>query len=150
MKVKTCPTCGNDIPERSARCRYCNSSQPLGSRSPVRRKYIYTVNLEAGFPSVEEGLARLETELLRAEHSGVHLVRVIHGWGSGGAGGKLKEACRVFLRQKVAARQIKGFLPGGDYSRDNPAGKSLINRYPKLKNSERSDRHNQGITFVEL
>ncbi|HHX86945.1 MAG TPA: hypothetical protein GX693_02060 [Firmicutes bacterium] len=150
MKAKTCSICGNDIPERSTRCRYCSSSQPLGARSPVRRKYIYTVNLEVGFPSVVEGLTKLETELLRAEHSGVHLIRVIHGWGSGGVGGKLKEACRVFLRQKVAARQIKSYLPGEDYSRESPAGRRLINRYPKLRGSERSDRYNQGITFVEL
>ncbi len=150
VETKLCPICGNDILEGAGRCHYCNSILLPGTRSPVRRNFIYTTNLEAGLPSVEEGLDRLETELLRAKHSGVHLMRVIHGWGSGGTGGKLREACRVFLRQKVAAGQIRSFLAGEDYCRGNPAGKKLIERYPKLRKSERSDRHNKGITFVEL
>lgn len=151
MIVKTCVTCGNDIPEASMRCRFCGSAQTAGRRPPGgKRKPVATVNVESGLPPVEEGLARLEEGLLRARHSGASLVRVIHGWGSGGTGGKLKKACRALLKQKISARQIKNFLPGEDYAGDSPAGRSLIGRYPDLKHSEHSDRHNPGITFVEI
>jgi len=150
MGYKICSTCGNDIPEESVRCCYCNSPQLAGRKPPVRGKYVYTVNLKAGLPSVEEGLARLETELMQAKHEGARLVRIIHGWGSSGIGGKLRESCRIFLGTKVFCGQIRAFLPGDDYSRENPSGRNLIKRYPVLKKSERADRNNKGITFVEL
>ncbi len=150
MRYKTCSTCGNDIPEESVRCCYCNSPQQAGRRPPVRGKYVYTVNLKAGLPSVEEGLARLETELMQAKHEGARLVRIIHGWGSSGAGGKLRESCRRFLGVKVINGQIRAFFPGDDFSPESSFGRNLIKRYPVLKKNERTDRHNRGITFVEL
>lgn len=147
-----CPTCGNEIPASSVKCRYCNSSQPRGrgARSAFGRRQIYTINLEAGLPTVQKGLDRLENELLKARRSGALLVRIIHGYGSKGVGGKIKEACRVFLNRKLAAGQIRGFLPGEDYFPGNPARRNLINRYPQLKSSERTDGNNKGITFVEF
>lgn len=101
-------------------------------------------------PSVEEGLERLERALQIAGHEGACILRIIHGYGSTGSGGKLKPACRAMLKQKIALRQIRGFLPGEDYSRSSSAGKALIKRHPALGRTERMDRCNPGITFVEM
>jgi len=101
-------------------------------------------------PSVEEGIARLEGELMRARQSGVRVVRVIHGWGSTGTGGILREACRVFLKRKLAVRQVANIIYGEDYSKTTNAGRELMNHCPELKGCERSDSQNPGITFVEL
>jgi hypothetical protein len=149
MKMKNCDTCGNEMPEMSMVCHFCGSHQraktPAGSRERLR-----TVNIEAGMPSVEDGLARLEGDLLRAKQSGVRVVRVIHGWGSTGTGGALRDACRAFLKRKLAVRQIAKVIHGEDYSRTTNAGRDLMNRCPELRGSERSDSQNPGITFVEL
>ena len=146
-----CEVCGNEMPDSLGRCGYCGSKQRLQrSVAPSRRNLIRTVNIESGLPVVQEGLARLEAELLRARHDGVQIVRVIHGWGSSGTGGKLRLACRAYLKQKLETRQIKSYLPGEEYYRSGGAGKNLLSRYPALKNSERKDRCNPGITFVEL
>jgi hypothetical protein len=101
-------------------------------------------------PSVEEALARLDGELLRARQSGVRVVRLIHGYGSTGTGGKLRDACRTLLSRQLGKRQIKQFIPGEDYSKAISAGRDLLGRFPELRNSEISDRQNPGITFVEL
>ena len=66
-------------------CRYCNAQQSAQATTR-RRGRLRTINIEAGMPLVEEGLARLEKELARAMQAGVDVVRVIHGYGSTGRG----------------------------------------------------------------
>ena len=147
--MKNCDTCGNGIPDRETVCRYCNAQQSAQATTR-RRGRLRTINIEAGMPLVEEGLARLEKELARAMQAGVDVVRVIHGYGSTGRGGKLRDACRTYLSRMRKARKIRTFLPGEDYSKTTNSGRNLISRCPDLRADERSDRQNPGITFVEL
>jgi len=111
---------------------------------------VRTVNIEANRPSVDEALERLEGELARAKQSGVRVMRLIHGWGSSGTGGKLRDACRAFLQRKLVARQVKSVVAGDNYSRATIGGRSLMERCPSLRECERSDAQNPGITFIEL
>lgn len=151
MDLKTCAVCGNDIALVATQCNFCGSLQPAGACLPARKRNpVSTVNIKAGLPVVEEGIARLEAELMRARHARVRLLRVIHGWGSGGSEGKLKKACRELLNDMWKSGQIKKIVTGEDYSKSSAPGKELIRRYPALKDSENSDRGNRGITFVEL
>lgn len=48
-----------------------------------------TLNLEAGFPSVDDAQRRLLAEMQSARQDGLRVLKVIHGWGSSGEGGKL-------------------------------------------------------------
>ncbi len=145
-----CEVCGNEIPAASKRCDFCGSYQRLGRTFSRRSSPVRNVNLEEGMPPVEEGLERLEEALRSARHEGVRVLRIIHGYGSSGSGGKIRKACRVLLKQKAGSRQIRGFLPGEDYSRETGAGRALIKRQPSLSRTEHADRGNPGITFVEL
>lgn len=145
-----CEVCGNEIPASSSRCVFCASDQRQGKTFSGKGSPMRNVNIEKGMPPVDEGLAHLEEALCIARHEGVRLLRIIHGYGSTGSGGKLKKACRAVLKQKAALKQIRGFLPGEDYSRSTGAGKALIRRHPALNRTERMDRYNPGITFVEL
>jgi hypothetical protein len=147
--MKNCDTCGNEIPDISMVCRFCGAHQRARTHAGPRER-LRTVNIEAGMPSVDEGLRRLESELIRAKQSGIRVVRVIHGWGSTGTGGSLRYACRAFLKGKLAARQITGIIYGEDYSGTTNVGRDLMNRCSELRSSERSDNQNPGITFVEL
>lgn len=147
--MKDCDVCGNEIDGTALQCRFCGSRQSLPAASGPRDS-LRTLNIEAGRPSVEEGLARLENDLARARLGGARVVRVIHGWGSTGTGGKLRDACRAYLNRELKARRVKAVVPGDDYSRASNAGRQLASRCPDLKRSERTDTHNPGITFVEL
>jgi hypothetical protein len=149
MKMKNCGTCGNEIPDISLICRFCGSHQRARMNAGPHER-LRTVNIEAGMPSVDEGLRRLEGELMRARQSGIRVVRVIHGWGSTGTGGALRDACRAFLKGKLVTRQIANIIHGEDYSRTTNAGRDLMNRCAELRSSERSDNQNPGITFVEF
>lgn len=148
--MKDCETCGNEIPDSEFQCRFCGSHQRLTRTQARSANNVRTVNIEANRPSVDEALERLESELARARQSSVRIIRLIHGWGSSGTGGKLREACRTYLQSKLGARQIKGVVPGDDYSRATVGGRRLMEKCPSLRASERSDAQNPGITFIEL
>ena len=148
--MKECDTCGNEIPDAAAQCPFCESRQTSVGRVAGPREPVRTINVEDGMPTVEQALARLERELYRARQSGVRVVRVIHGWGSSGTGGRLRLACRAFFQRELAAGRLRRVVEGDDYSRAASLGRDLQRRCHDLRDSERTDRHNPGITFVEL
>ena len=53
------------------------------------------------------------------------------------------------LSRMRKAGKIRTFLPGEDYSKTTNSGRKLMSRCPDLRDDERSDRRNPGITFVE-
>jgi hypothetical protein len=61
---------------------------------------VRVINLEEGFPTRDQAYQKLEAALVRARKDGVAVVKVIHGYGSTGAGGVLRFAIRGFLRQR--------------------------------------------------
>jgi hypothetical protein len=145
-----CAVCGNEIPEGSPECQFCNSMQPGGNRTAASREGVRTVNIKTGLPTVEDGLAKLESELRRARQDGVMVMRVIHGYGSGGTGGGLRAACRPALKREIRTGRVKRVLEGENYSKSTNAGREWMRRCPALKSSIRTDAGNPGITFVEL
>ena len=84
--VKICDTCGNEISDHATICPHCESHVSMDFPHWPRVK-IRTINLEAGFPTTEEALRRLENEMAGALQDGIRLVRLIHGYGSSGKGG---------------------------------------------------------------
>jgi len=147
--MKTCSLCGNPLPKSTSVCPYCNTQQS-GSVDNVKSLQIKTINLETGKPTAEEALAKLDRELNFARSGGIKVIRIIHGYGSSGYGGTIRDACRKYLRQKLTEGRIKAFIPGEDFSISNPKSLELTNQYHILKEKEKTDRKNPGITFVEL
>ncbi len=169
--MNICSVCGNEIEGYPAVCPYCGSnsgtvttgmisgrasSAPASARSTKGRKPsgsgggIITVNIESGMPDVAQALAQLDIRLGDARRQGAALVRVIHGWGSTGSGGRIKAALPSHLAGLKRRRAIRGFVPGDQFSISTRQGAALIDRYPVLKESMQTDRKNPGITFIEL
>ena len=61
---------------------------------PVRE-----LNLELGRPDAAEAIRRLAAEVEAARKMGTPAMKLIHGYGSSGKGGRLRTACRTWLRQ---------------------------------------------------
>ncbi len=110
---------------------------------------IRTINLEENLPTVEEALRRLETDMVRAWQDGVRIVRVIHGYGSSGVGGKLRHAVRAWLAQAARERRVASVVHGDEYSPHHPIVRKWLDQWPELRKSLPSDTHNRGSTFVE-
>lgn len=141
-----CATCGNEFKGRSS-CPYCGGLPQGYGRRRNRTTVIVTVNLEAGRPTVDDALARLDIELGAARMRGARLIRLIHGYGSSGEGGAIRSAVRMRLK---TLRPRCTIIPGESYSADTNGGRRLLASYPRLRESLRTDSHNPGITFVEL
>jgi hypothetical protein len=148
--MRICGRCGNDF-EGGGDCPYCGAFEvpSVGGRRR-KPKRIVTLNLEKDLPRVEEALAALDRQIAAARMEGVTLIRVIHGWGSSGTGGKIRTAVRRQLETNARTRHIRGFLPGERYSESTSGGRNLLATHTSLRASLRTDRENPGITFVEL
>lgn len=142
-----CQICGNEIERGSILCRFCGSAQEEGSPSanlPFLRK---TVNLKQGHPSLEKALARLTAEIETARREKVHVLILIHGYGSSGKGGVIREECRKALDYMRSKKEIGDFVPGEGGNKSGPA-KALFRRYPQLGSDKDFKINNPGITIV--
>lgn len=133
--VSVCPWCGED----------CIASVPRVSGDSHR-----LVNLEKGFPTVEQALKRLAMELESARLHGYLVLTLIHGYGSSGKGGKIKKAVRQRLFYDCHHGIVNTVVAGEDFSRRSGTGKQLLHRFPFLRTHPDLNRNNQGITIVVL
>ena len=70
------------------------------------------INLEEGRPTVSEGRERLIRELTLARDEKVRAVKLIHGYGSSGTGGRLRGEVRRYLGLLKEQKRIVDFIPG--------------------------------------
>lgn len=111
---------------------------------------MHSVNLEAGRPTVQEARRRLLAAMDAARKGQVRVLKVIHGWGSSGEGGKLGPAIRKSLRLRVKEGRAALVVPGERFSSDTAEGRQLLSRHPALRSDPDLNRANPGITVVEL
>lgn len=172
--MKPCDVCGNEIPERTARCPFCES--PQRAQSPARRARgtgalprtgspggsrgrggpaspaagVDHVNLKQGMPVVAEALRALDLQLAAHRTRGTRMLLVVHGYGSSGTGGAIRGAVRKQLRALLGRGQLKTVLAGEEYTEFDEVSRALRARHPALEATFRADRANPGITLVEL
>ena len=109
-----------------------------------------TVNLENGMPDLETARRRLLAEMDAARKQGVRILKVIHGWGSTGAGGTLAMGIRKSLRLRVKEGKALAVIAGERFSSDTNEGRELVQRHPSVRSDRDFNRANPGITVVEL
>jgi len=150
--MKYCDICGNEIEYGLQVCPFCEQSQTGTADAAPRiyRQECMTINIKGGMPDSETAIQRLDRRIQEARSKGVCCVRVIHGWGSGGTGGKLKEVTRQHLVRLKARGTIGQFIAGENYGVNTEAGKRFLRKHPFMSNSVRTDVNNPGITLVEL
>ena len=111
---------------------------------------IKVVNLEAGLPTVEQARAQLTTELANARREEVRLLKIIHGYGSTGVGGALRDGLLGSLGRMKMRGEIRNFVAGEDWRVADETTWGLLKRFPKLKSDSDLGRGNRGITVVVL
>ena len=111
---------------------------------------LRTLNIKAGQPIAEDALTRMCSELAMARKDGVELVRLIHGYGSGGTGGVLYTQCHACLDKLIEGGRILRYVRGEDYAANLNFTRDWMQRYPALRRTLQADSNNPGITFVVL
>ena len=101
-------------------------------------------------PLVREALQRLERELALARQQKATLLKVVHGYGSTGAGGDIRIAVQKRLLEMTQNGRIRGCIFGETWSKSDEQTWTLLQARPELKNDPDLGRRNQGVTIVLL
>jgi len=99
---------------------------------------------------VHAALQRLERELELARKEKCAVVKLIHGYGSTGAGGDIRFAVQRRLQESVEAGQIRACIFGENWAKSDDATWRLLAERSELKSDPHLGRRNQGITVVVL
>jgi hypothetical protein len=116
----------------------------------MEKPKLRELNVKAGMPSVDEARRILLESLQPAQAGSIRLLKVIHGYGSTGVGGKLRGALRRSLALRKKEGAIKGFIKGEEWGLFNEEARALCDRFPFLRDDPDYNRENPGITIVEL
>jgi hypothetical protein len=116
------------------------------NKSPLS-KAVATIDLETGYPTADEARRRVEGELERARRQGIGILKLIHGYGSSGKGGKIRSAVRRALEQNNALGRV---VFGEAWSIFDADSRFLMDRYPALRGDSDLEKGNPGITLVEV
>ena len=119
----------------------------MATRSQSRLKIV---NLKAGMPPVEEAKRRLLESLYAPRGASGPVVKIIHGYGSSGTGGAIRNAVRELLATWQREGKVVTLIRGEDWSIFDGASQGLRERYSFLKGDEDLDRGNAGVTIVEF
>jgi hypothetical protein len=111
---------------------------------------LRTINLEADLPSLEEARRQAIDEIRRAKRDGIRVLKLIHGWGSSGKGGKLCHGLRKSFALRKKEGVIKDFVPGEDFSIFNPAVLAMLDAVPGLRGDPDLNLTNEGVTLLWL
>ena len=101
-------------------------------------------------PRVEQAMKKLTFMIHSKKKMGVVVAKVIHGFGSSGAGGSIRVRCREYLASMKKRGVIKGFIAGEQFSVFEAETRGALDICPALRRDSDLDRHNNGITIVLL
>ena len=99
-------------------------------------------------PLVPEALQRMEREIALARQNKTKLVKLVHGYGSTGAGGEICIAVQKRLREMAESGEIRACIFGENWSRSDETSWKLVQTHPELKADCDLGRGNRGITIV--
>lgn len=108
------------------------------------------VNLELGKPTVNAAIKQLTFELHHSRSLGCAALKIIHGYGSSGAGGRIRVEARGYLARLKNKGEIRDVILGEDFSIFNPAVLEAFRRCDALRKDPDRERHNNGITIILL
>lgn len=111
---------------------------------------VHIAHIKEGRPTVDEARKRLAAELDKARAAGASAVKVIHGYGSSGVGGALRDAIRTSLRKRKKEGRIRTFVAGEKWDLFDPAARELLDACPALARDPDLNRYNEGVTLVLL
>ena len=111
---------------------------------------IHEINLELGSPDRLSALKQLEFFIASTRASKGRVIKIIHGYGSGGKGGRIRGSVRRLLKEYKDAGRLTLYIKGEDFSIYDPSTRYLIEKFPETSKDPDLNNVNQGITYVLL
>lgn len=111
-------------------------------------KRLKKIDLEAGMPTSADALALLKSNIANAKSGNVGCLYVIHGYGSSGRGGVIRDKVRQWLNAQARNGTVKTVINGEDFTIFNFKTLELKNQYKELEPLLKVCNH--GVIVVEL
>src|SRR5258706_6630130 len=111
---------------------------------------IRTFNVESGLPTLDEGPRLVIAEIKQAKRQGAKVLKVIHGYGSSGTGGKLCVGLYKSFGLRKKEGVIKDFIAGHDFSIFNDTTLAMLEAVPELRGDPDLNSTNEGVTIIWL
>ena len=108
------------------------------------------VNIKFDMPTVQDAIKRTTYNIMNGKSWGCTAIKIIHGYGSSGTGGKIRTEVRRYLDDKVRRGQIKFYIPGEAFSIFDENTRTAFLICNDLRRDEDLERHNNGITIAIL
>jgi hypothetical protein len=108
------------------------------------------VNLKHDLPTAEEAIRRLNEAIEAARLDGVKVLKIIHGYGSTGVGGVLRQRVQKSLVNRRNQKKIRACVFGENWNSFDPAARQLVQAMPALRKDADFNRRNEGISIVLL
>ena len=112
--------------------------------------YLKEVNIKEDLPTAGDAIRRITFHIRSGRELGAGAVKIIHGYGSTGTGGKIRKSARKYLEDQKKKGQIRDFIPGEEFSIFHDGTRTAFTRCPELRQDRDLERHNNGMTIVVL
>ena len=109
-----------------------------------------TINIKQDWPTVEEARKRLLAELASARAKGFTAIKLIHGYGSTGQGGALRDALRRSLTLRRKEGKLRSWVAGERWDPFEEVAREMMDVCPELARDQDLGRGNEGVTVVLL
>lgn len=111
---------------------------------------VRTCNVEADLPTLEEARRLVADEIRQAKRERVRVLKVIHGYGSSGKGGRLQVGLRKSFGLRKKEGVIHDFVPGEEFSIFEEKTLRLLEEVPELRADPDLNATNEGVTVLWL
>jgi len=108
---------------------------------------VAELNLEYGSPTIPVAIQNMKNALTTYKGKGYKAVIVIHGYGSTGVGGGIKEAVKKCLNDNSLRGIVRMFVGGENWVNNK---KSMLDICKGLESYQRRIADNDGVTVVIL
>ena len=112
--------------------------------------YLKEVNLKYDMPTADLAVRRATHAIENGRALGASAVKLIHGYGSTGRGGKIRVEVRTYLERQKQRGRIRDFIPGERFSIFDEATRRAFGVCDGLRRDSDLDAANNGVTFVIL
>ena len=116
----------------------------------LKPSFLKEVNIKEDMPTASDAVKRVTYNLRNGKTLGFTVIKLVHGYGSSGRGGKIRSEVRRYLAAQKRDALIRDFIPGETFSIFDPATRSALAICDELRRDSDLERHNNGITIVVL
>lgn len=112
--------------------------------------YLKEINIKTDMPTADSAIKLIILNINNSKKLGAGAIKIIHGYGSSGKGGKIRVAARRYLETQKRSGAIRDYIAGEDFTIFNKSTLCAFSACEDLRLDKDLERHNNGITIIIL